>query len=55
VSDHPINMQRQHMEWEVSCHPLWGMAHKLARVGDVSQHQTISSTHPLLISITHSL
>ena len=43
------------MEWEVSCHPLWDMAHMSAQVGDISQRQTISSTHPLLISLTHTL
>ena len=48
-------MQRQQIEWEVSCHSLWDMAHMSARVGDISQHQILSSTHPLLISLSHSL
>ena len=57
VLDHPINMQRQQIEWEVSCHSLWDMAHMSARVGDIFQHQILSSTHPLLISLslTHTL
>jgi len=39
----------------VSCHSLWDMVHMSARVGDISQLQILSSTHPLLISLSHSL
>ena len=47
-------MQRQQMEWEVSCYSLWGMTHKSAQVEDISQPQILSFTHPLLISLSLS-
>ena len=50
-----IKMQRLQIEWEMSCHPLRGMAHMSAWIRDISQHRNFSSTHSPLISLTHTL
>ena len=50
-----IKMQRLQIEWEMSCHPLRGMAHMSAWIRYISQHLNFSSTHSPLISLTHSL
>ena len=55
LPDHPIKGQRHHNEWEVSCCPLWDMAHMSARNGCLCQQLSLSSTHYPLIPFTHTL